>query len=174
MENLSTINNRKPVLIGISGIKNSGKTTLITKIIPKLVSLGYKVATIKHDGHDFKADVKDTDSYKHKEAGAYGTAVFSKNKFLVVKEVEKISEKDLIKLFPEADIILLEGFKYSNYPKFEIVRKSVSSNYVCSKENLIAIITDLEVEFDGIKTIDITDTDEIISELIKHTKEIYK
>ena len=168
------INDKKPILIGISGIKNSGKTTIISKIIPKLVSLGYKVATIKHDGHDFKADVEGTDSYKHKEAGAYGTAVFSRNKFMVVKDVEEISENELISLFPEADIILLEGFKYSKYPKFEIVRKSVSENYVCSKENLIALITDLDEEFDGIKTIYINDMEEIISVLLKYIKEIYK
>ena len=85
--------------IAIMGPSGSGKTTLITKLIPKFTSLGYKVATIKHDGHDFDADVEGTDSYKHKQAGAYGTAVFSKNKFMVVKEqketvkVEKKAEK---------------------------------------------------------------------------------
>jgi molybdopterin-guanine dinucleotide biosynthesis protein B len=164
-------NKKQPILIGISGIKNSGKTTLITKIIPKLVSLGYKVATIKHDGHDFKADVEGTDSYKHKEAGAYGTAIFSENKFMLVKDIEEISEKDIIKLFPEAHIILLEGFKHSKYPKFEIVRKSVSLNYVCQKETLIAVITDLETEFEEIRTIDINNIDEIINVFLKYIKE---
>lgn len=64
------INNKKPILIAISGVENSGKTTLITRLIPKLTSLGYKVATIKHDGHDFECDVEGTDSYKHKKVGA--------------------------------------------------------------------------------------------------------
>ena len=71
---------KKQSIIVICGVKNSGKTTLITKLIPKFTSLGYKVATIKHDGHDFDADVEGTDSYKHKQAGAYGTAVFSLKK----------------------------------------------------------------------------------------------
>ena len=43
---------KKPFLLAISGCKNSGKTTLITKLIPKFCEKGYKVATIKHDGHD--------------------------------------------------------------------------------------------------------------------------
>lgn len=167
-------NKQKPILIAISGVKNSGKTTLVTKIIPRLVSLGYKVATIKHDGHDFKADVEGTDSFKHKEAGAYGTAVFSKTKFMLVKEQEDLSERDLIKCFPEADIILLEGFKYSKYPKLEIVRKAVSENYVCQRETLIALVTDLEDEFERIRKININDIDEIIDVLIKHIKETYK
>ena len=88
-------NIKKQSIVVICGVKNSGKTTLITKLIPKFTSLGYKVATIKHDGHDFDADVEGTDSYKHKQAGAYGTAVFSKNKFMVVKEQKETDEFEL-------------------------------------------------------------------------------
>ncbi len=55
-------NIKKQSIVVICGVKNSGKTTLITKLIPKFTSLGYKVATIKHDGHDFDADVEGTDS----------------------------------------------------------------------------------------------------------------
>ena len=146
-------NIKKQSIVVICGVKNSGKTTLITKLIPKFTSLGYKVATIKHDGHDFDADVEGTDSYKHKQAGAYGTAVFSKNKFMVVKEQKETDEFELINLFPEADLIFLEGFKHSNYPKIEIVRKGNSYESVCNKENLIAIASDINVE-NNIKNLD--------------------
>lgn len=47
---------KKPFIFAISGCKNSGKTTLITKLIPKFCEKGYKVVTIKHDGQDFNAD----------------------------------------------------------------------------------------------------------------------
>lgn len=108
----------RPCLFAISGEKNSGKTTLITMLIPRLKELGLRVATIKHDGHDFESDVPGTDSYKHQKAGAYATAVFSSKRLLITKEQEGISEVDLIHAFPEADIILLEGFKHSAYPKY--------------------------------------------------------
>ena len=85
---------KQQVIIAICGVKNSGKTTLITKLIQKFNSLGYNVATIKHDGHDFNADIEGTDSYKHKQAGAYGTAVFSRNKFLIVKEQKETELKN--------------------------------------------------------------------------------
>ncbi len=107
-----------PYLFAISGYKHTGKTTLITKLIPILKEKGYKVAVIKHDGHDFEGDVPGTDSYKHFQSGAYGTAVFSENKVLIHKEVQDVDEKMLMQAFPEADIILLEGFKESNYPKY--------------------------------------------------------
>lgn len=135
----------KPFLIAICGCKNSGKTTLITKLIPEFCKKGYKVATIKHDGHDFKGDVAGTDTYKHKQAGAYGTAIFSDNKFMIIKEEKKVDERYFINIFPEADIIFLEGFKESNYPKLEIVRKENSSVPICNEKNLIGILSDLEV-----------------------------
>ena len=85
---------KQQVIIAICGVKNSGKTKLITKLIQKFNSLGYTIATIKHDGHDFNADIEGTDSYKQKQAGAYGTAFFSRNKFLVVKEQKETNEQE--------------------------------------------------------------------------------
>jgi molybdopterin-guanine dinucleotide biosynthesis protein MobB len=118
----------KPFFFAISGYKNSGKTTMITRLIPELNNLGLKVAVIKHDGHDFESDVPDTDSWRHQKAGAYGTAVFSKNRVLITKECTGIDEKQIALAFTEADVILIEGLKNSDYPK-----------YVCNypKEELI-------------------------------------
>ena len=77
---------RKPFVLAVSGVKNSGKTALIARILPVLTSYGLKVATIKHDGHDFEADVPGTDTWQHMAAGAYGTAIFSTQKYMVVKQ----------------------------------------------------------------------------------------
>ena len=107
----------KPVIYAISGYKNSGKTTLMTALIAELTRRGYRVASIKHDGHDFDPDVPGTDSYRHRIAGAYGTAVFSQKRFMVTKTWEKPDMNALISAFPEADVLLLEGFKDSSYPK---------------------------------------------------------
>ena len=151
---------KQQVIIAICGVKNSGKTTLITKL--------------KHDGHDFNADIEGTDSYKHKQAGAYGTAVFSRNKFLIVKEQKETNEQKLIDLFPEADIIFLEGFKKSTYPKIEIIRNNNSYESVCNKENLIAIASDINVE-NNIKNLDIdkpiinlNNIEEIVEKIIQY------
>ena len=133
---------KQPFLFAVSGVKNSGKTTLITKLIPIFVKYGLKVASVKHDGHDFDADVPGTDSYRHMKAGAYGTAVFSASKYMVVKKQEHTTEEQLVRLFPEADLILLEGFKKSPYPKIEIVRKGNSEAPVCTDESLTAVAAD--------------------------------
>lgn len=109
---------KKPVIFAVSGYKNTGKTTLITRVLPVLTARGYKVAVIKHDGHDFESDVPGTDSYRHQKAGAYGTAVFSANRLMIAKEVKEIDETRLFAAFPEADILLIEGLKNSPYPKY--------------------------------------------------------
>lgn len=111
---------RKPVVFAVSGYKNSGKTTLLTAVIPILTGWGYRVAVIKHDGHDFVPDIPGTDSFRHREAGAYGTAVFSSFRFLITREwgVCSPDETALMKAFPEADIILVEGLKNSSYPRY--------------------------------------------------------
>lgn len=144
----------QPFLFAVSGVKNSGKTTLITKLIPIFRRYGLRTATIKHDGHDFEADVPGTDTHAHMQAGAYGTAVFSKTKYMVVKQEEAVSECELMKYFPEADIILLEGFKYSNYPKLELVRKGNSETSVCADESVIAVASDFLTDGDTAKMSD--------------------
>lgn len=136
----------------VSGVKNSGKTTLITKLLPILKARGLKVATIKHDGHDFGTDVPGTDTFAHFQAGAYGTAVFSDYKYMVVKEQpvespeERLTPEQMAAWFPEADLILLEGFKDSDYPKLEIIRSENSSACVCKGHHLCAVVTDLPPE----------------------------
>ena len=161
---------KKPFLLAISGCKNSGKTTLITKLIPKFCEKGYKVATIKHDGHDFQGDEIGTDTYEHKKAGAYGTAIFSNNKFMIIKEEKSIDETYFIKLFPEADIIFLEGFKASDYPKLEIVRKGNSNKSICSKKNLIGILSDLKVIDGNYNIIDLNNIDLITEKILDYMK----
>ena len=108
----------RPVLFGVAGDKNTGKTTLMEELIRRLTNRGWKVAAIKHDGHDFEADREGTDSWRHYHAGAYGTVVFSNRKYQLVKEEKDISLEKLTALFPEADVILIEGMKQASHEKY--------------------------------------------------------
>lgn len=148
---------KQPYLAAISGVKNSGKTTFLEHLVSELKKRGYRVAVIKHDGHDFEPDVEGTDTWKLRHAGAYGTAIFSKGKWMVVKEQPDMDVKTLSEIFPEADFILLEGFKYSAYPKFEIVRKENSSETVCDARTLLGLITDTDLKIDGIPVLKLYD-----------------
>ncbi|MCI9421184.1 molybdopterin-guanine dinucleotide biosynthesis protein B [Sporofaciens musculi] len=129
-------------LVAVCGVKNSGKTTLLSRLVGELSKEGMKVAVIKHDGHDFTCDACGTDSYRLKEAGAYGTAVFSDFRIFVHKTGFKENEKDLIRMFPEADIIFIEGMKESSYPKIEVIREGISRAPVSNPMGRFLIVTD--------------------------------
>ncbi len=138
----------RPCVVAVSGVKNSGKTRLIVSLLPELIRRGLRVATIKHDGHRFEADRPDTDSFRHLEAGALGTAVFDGEKYQLVRRAE-VDERFLITQFPEADLVLLEGFKDSNWPKIEIVRAAVSGQPVCHPSARLALVTDCTIKTPG-------------------------
>ncbi len=107
---------RYPDVIAVSGEKNAGKTTLIEAVLPILAARGYRVAVIKHDGHSFEPDVPETDTRRFYDAGAVGTAVFDGEKFMLVKR-QSVNERQLFEAFEDADLILIEGLKNSDYPK---------------------------------------------------------
>ena len=119
---------KRPAVLAVSGAHNSGKTTLLEKLLPVLRSRGLKVGIIKHDGHDFTPDVPGTDSYRLREAGAEGVAVYSGTRYLLTEEF-RLTEQDLLALFERHgyDLVLLEGFKSSGWPKIEVVRSAVSA-----------------------------------------------
>ncbi len=168
-DNEYTESNKHPKILAISGMKNSGKTTLITKLISRLTEEGYTVATIKHDGHDFEPDREGTDTFRHLHAGAVGTAVFSEQKYMIVNQVE-ITERQLIGLFDYADIILLEGFKYSAYPKIELVKqgeKPVGSNlFAVGLEHMDGV-----EEINGVKTFSRDDVEGILEVIMEQEVE---
>ena len=141
---------KKPFIFAICGAKNTGKTTLITQLIGAFTARGLKVATIKHDGHDFSADVPNTDTYRHMAAGAYGTAVFSDNKFMVVKVQPKTPVGEMAALFPEADIILVEGCKSSAYPKMQMLHSGEEEHLHCNQLNFVGYIADGTMDIEGV------------------------
>ena len=149
-------------IIAVCGRKNSGKTSLLVKIIEKLAETNRKAAVIKHDGHDFECDIPETDSYKLKRAGAYGTAVYSENRIFIHKDREAERAEELIKLFPEAEVIFIEGLKSSSYPKIEIVRKGISEYPISNPEGRFLIVTDYEKEKFEEKTVGFDEIEEIL------------
>ncbi|MDO5300747.1 MAG: molybdopterin-guanine dinucleotide biosynthesis protein B [Clostridia bacterium] len=139
---------KKAAVLAVSGVKNSGKTTCIANVLPILKKHGLRVAVIKHDGHEFEPDVPGTDTWRLRKAGAYGTAIFSKGRFQIIQE-RPTDEAAIIGMFHDVDLVLLEGFKYSRYPKIEIVRSGNSQESICPADTLIAVATNID-GFDGV------------------------
>lgn len=71
------------------------------------------------------------------------------------------------RIFPEADIILLEGMKDSDYPKFELVRGEISHKSVCRSDTLLGLVTDTELKIPGVPVFGFHETEKCTEILIK-------
>lgn len=153
-------------IVVVCGVKNSGKTTLLVRIVEKLTQIGKKVAVIKHDGHDFTCDIPETDSFRLKAAGAYGTAVYSKYRMFIHKTDTEPKLSEMIRQFPEAEIILIEGEKASTFPKIEVIRKGVSEYPISNPVGRFLIVTDRDKEAYAEPAVGFEELDEIVKAIL--------
>jgi len=131
-------------IISIVGKSDSGKTTLIEKLIPELTRRGYRVATVKHDVHGFEVDREGKDSWRHKQAGAHTVIISSPKKIALIRDVEKDSTLNEIRRrwVQDMDLLISEGYKKDVQPKIEVFRKEKHKKLLCTKkDNLVAIVS---------------------------------
>ena len=130
-----------PPIVCFVGRSNSGKTTLIERLIPELTQAGYRVATIKHAGHGFDLDTEGKDSWRHKRAGASQVVVLSKGSLAMFADVpEELPVEEVRDRFvnDSIDLIIAEGWKSEGFPKVVVVREELQEVNV-SLEGLIAV-----------------------------------
>ena len=109
-------------IIGVVGWKNTGKTTLIEKLIKEFNNRNLSVSTIKHSHHNFSVDQQGTDSFRHFNAGAKETILASDKKWVKFsRQIYDSNLSDLIEQIIPVDIVIVEGFKLSGHKKLEVV-----------------------------------------------------
>jgi len=130
-------------VISIVGKSNSGKTTLLVKLIAELKQRGYKLAVIKHSASGFELDQPGKDSWRFAEAGSGTVVLSSERKIALIKSVDhEATLEEVIPLIGEGfDLILTEGFTSGNAPKIEVHRKELGE-LRCAPEELFALVTD--------------------------------
>ncbi len=109
-------------VIGICGYHNSGKTTLIEKLIRRLRNEGYKIATIKNIPKKFSIDTEGKDTWKHRHAGASVVVASSPDEtaFIFKRGMELKEIADILNELVHPDIILVEGHKRERIPKISV------------------------------------------------------
>jgi molybdopterin-guanine dinucleotide biosynthesis adapter protein len=135
-----------PPIVSIVGKSNSGKTTLIERLIPALSARGYRIGTIKHSHHDIDLDRPGKDSYRHKSAGAEAVMVAGPRRIALVKDVADAQIDDLLIYFKGIDLVITEGYKRTTRPKIEVCRAARSETPLCGEDpSLVAMVTDLDL-----------------------------
>ncbi len=105
-----------PPTISVFGYKDSGKTTVTTKLIKHLTSNQYRILSAKHVAiADFSLDSPGTDSYRHIKAGATATFLHSEaaTTLLLANPITRLQDLLYYGMHTiDADVIILEGFRF--------------------------------------------------------------
>ena len=139
-----------PPVVCIVGKSNVGKTTLVGSLISEFKWRGYRVATVKHSPRGFELDQAKKDSWRHIHAGSDAVVISSPQKLALVRPQDHDAPlTEILDLIGEDfDIVLAEGFKKAGAPKIEVHGKRSETGFVCTPEELIAVVTDAPLDAD--------------------------
>ncbi|MBA4783294.1 MAG: molybdopterin-guanine dinucleotide biosynthesis protein B [Rhizobiales bacterium] len=164
-------------VFGVTGWKNSGKTTLVCELVAEITRRGFSVSTVKHAHKTFEMDHEGRDSYRHRASGATEVAVSSKMRWAVLHELRGAEEPALPEMLARlcpVDLVLIEGFKREAHPKIECRRTEarsqepiVSLGGSADDTGIVAIARDFPVETD-LPDFDINDIKGIADFILDH------
>ena len=161
-------------IFGLAGWSGSGKTTMLTRLLPRLIARGVSVSTIKHAHHDFDVDQPGKDSYRHRQAGANEVLIASAHRWALMHELRGRPEPTLQELLTHldpVDLVLVEGFKRDPYDKLEVYRASVGKPLLALDDpHIVAIASDAPVKGTALPQLDIDDTQGIVDFVLRHCR----
>lgn len=134
-------------IFGVIGWKNSGKTTLMTRLVEEFTKRGLTVSALKHAHHTFDIDHPGRDSYRFREAGARQVALVSPKRWAVMHELREEEKPDLDEVLMHigpCDLLLVEGYKGGPFPKIEArsTRSLTQEPLSVDDPQIVAIATD--------------------------------
>jgi molybdopterin-guanine dinucleotide biosynthesis protein B len=151
--------------IGFVGYSNSGKTTLIEKLIPILRAHGLSVSAIKNAHHGFDMDRPGKDSHRYRVAGAGQVLIATTERWALLTETPRGHaplEQLLAQLAP-CDLVIVEGFRSEGrIPRIEVRRSTVTDPPLYPNDpNVIAVATDTPVDDCPLPVLELNDADRI-------------
>lgn len=161
-------------VFGVTGWKNSGKTTLVSRLVAEITARGFFVSTVKHAHHNFDIDQKGRDSYAHREAGAQEVALVSGRRWALMHELrgdeEPSLDEVLAKLSP-CDLVIVEGYKRETHPKIEARRVGSKSDRPLAADDpsIVAIACDTALVGESLPVFDIDNITSIADFALKQS-----
>jgi molybdopterin-guanine dinucleotide biosynthesis protein B len=160
-----------PKVIGFIGYSNTGKTTLIEKLIPLLAARGLRVAAIKHAHHGFDMDRPGKDSYRYREAGAGQVLIATEERWALLTETPRRTAtlEELLAQLAPCDLVIVEGFKSEGrIPRIEVRRTTNAEPPLFPKDpNVIAVAADHAVDT-ALPVLDLNDAAKIAAFIVQH------
>ena len=160
----------KQNVIGITGWKNAGKTTLVEKLVTYFAGVGLKVATVKHAHHEFDIDHEGTDSFRHRKAGAREVAIVSARRWALMHELEGEGEPPLAMVLARlspCDLVIVEGYKREGHAKIEVRRSPFGPELSPDDPSIIAIASSAPGSGGGLPLFSLDDAQAIASFILQ-------
>ncbi len=152
-------------IYGVTGWKNSGKTTLVERLVAEIAGRGFTVSTVKHAHHSFDVDQPGKDSYRHREAGATEVLLASRNRWALMHELRGDEEPPLEALLGRlspVELVLVEGYKRDRHPKVEAHRAATGQPLIARDDPTIrAVASDSAPEGLVVPVLPLDDTEAI-------------
>ncbi len=147
-------------IYGVIGWKNSGKTSLMERLVSDITGRGFTVSTVKHVHHAVDVDQPGKDTYRHRQAGAREVVLASNDRFALMVEhrgPEPELPAILARLAP-VDLVLVEGYKRDAHPKIEVWRAETGHPMIQPTDPLVrAVATDATLSL-SVPVLDLNDT----------------
>jgi len=132
-----------PPIVSFIGRSNSGKTTLIEKLIPEFTARGYRLGIIKHSGHRFDIDTEGKDTWRYRKAGADAVIAAAPGEIALIRNHACQTPEDLAGYCRDMDLVIVEGFKQGRQPRIEVYRKVQPEGPLFSENiPIVALVTD--------------------------------
>lgn len=140
-------------VIGFCAHSGTGKTTLLSQVLPLLRAKGFRFGIIKHAHDQFEIDHPQKDSNTLRLAGAEKLLICSKHRQAIIEEREDAVREPTLddalgSLNPEhLDLVLVEGFKNAHFPKIELHRKELGRPVrFMSDPDIVAIVSNASAQ----------------------------
>ncbi|MDH4320426.1 MAG: molybdopterin-guanine dinucleotide biosynthesis protein B [Desulfobulbaceae bacterium] len=159
-----------PPVVTFVGKPDSGKTTLLEKLIPVLNRRGCRVGTIKHHVHRFEMDKPGKDTFRHKQAGARVVALSSPTGLGVISDTDGDSDVEYLaaRYFGDVDLVIAEGYKRLALPKVEVYRSALYPEPLAGRdETWVAMVSDSQAASAGLPWFSLDDCEGLASFLIE-------
>jgi molybdopterin-guanine dinucleotide biosynthesis protein B len=132
----------------VAASSNSGKTTLIEKVVRILKERGLRVAVIKHASKGFDIDRPGKDSWRFREAGADAVMLVGPDSMALMRNISREPSLDELKMMlQDIDIVIREGFKQDKGSRIEVFRSGVSGKQpLCvTDRSFLALVSDVPI-----------------------------
>ena len=121
------------------------KSELVRRLVAELTGRGLRVSTIKRVSDAVDLERRGSGTWKQRVAGAEEVMVASATRFALMRELPKdIDEPDvgsLLSRMAPVDIVLLDGFRRSGYPKMEVIQAGQQAPQFAPNDPMVLAVT---------------------------------